>query len=81
VTWTRLHRRLVAMSTTTSTPPAAARPLSPAEERRVAVRAGCDPRTVRRYLDGGPTTSTASDRIRRALDALGYVHARRMVRV
>src|SRR6266851_1750416 len=50
--------------------------LTPHETRRVAVEAGCDPRTVRRYLDGEPVVSTCSDRIRRALDALGLPSAR-----
>jgi hypothetical protein len=51
--------------------------LTPHELRRVAVEAGCDPRSVRRYLDGEPGVSTLSDRIRRTLDTLGYRHTRR----
>jgi hypothetical protein len=66
------------MSTTQSTGPAA-RPLTPTDERRIAVEAGCDPRTVRRYLAGEPTVSTVSDRIRRTLDALGLHDVRRRV--
>jgi hypothetical protein len=51
--------------------------LTPHELRRVAVEAGCDPRSVRRYLDGEPVVSTLSDRIRRTLATLGYRYARR----
>jgi len=66
------------MSTTQSTPPTA-RLLTPTDERRIAVEAGCDPRTVRRYLAGESTVSTVSDRIRRSLDALGCHEVRRRV--
>ena len=48
------------------------RPLTPHEERCVAVEAGCDPRTVRRYLAGDLVVSTLAARIRRAVLALGY---------
>jgi DNA-binding LacI/PurR family transcriptional regulator len=36
----------------------------------VAVRAGCDPRTVRAYLDGRPQHSTTASRIERAIREL-----------
>jgi hypothetical protein len=42
--------------------------LSPHEERIVAVKAGTDPRTVRRYRKGLPVHSTSAERIRAALD-------------
>ena len=44
--------------------------LTPHDERRVAVAAGCDPRTVRAYLAGRATHSTTAARIRAALDKL-----------
>jgi hypothetical protein len=44
--------------------------LTPHDERRVAVAAGCDPRTVRAYLNGRPTRSTTAARIRDALKLL-----------
>lgn len=44
--------------------------LTPHEERRVAVEAGCDPRTVRRYLSGKPCTSTVAARLKAALEKL-----------
>lgn len=44
--------------------------LTPHDERRVAVAAGCDPRTVRNYLEGRPTRSTTIARIREALERL-----------
>lgn len=47
------------------------RQLSPHEERRIAVSAGCDPRTVRSYLRGAPTRSTTAARIADALRTLG----------
>ncbi len=40
------------------------------EERRVAVAATCDPRTVRRYFAGRPIRPTSAARIRAALAAL-----------
>lgn len=46
--------------------------LTQPELRRVAVDAGCDPRTVIRYLRDQPMTSTASERIARALAGCGY---------
>ena len=49
--------------------------LTPHDERRVAVAAGCDPRTVRTYLAGQPTRSTTAARIRAALHALGVERA------
>lgn len=42
------------------------------DERRVAVAAGCDPRTVRAYLRGDPTRSTTAARIADALRELGF---------
>jgi hypothetical protein len=45
--------------------------LSPHEERRVAVHAAVDPRTLRRYLVGEPIVSTCRARIERALEELG----------
>lgn len=44
--------------------------LTPHDERRVAVAAGCDPRTVRAYLEGRPMRSTTAARIRDALKDL-----------
>jgi hypothetical protein len=41
--------------------------LSPHDERTVAVRAGCDPRTVRAYLAGRRASSTLAARISAAL--------------
>ena len=46
--------------------------LNPHDERAVAVRAGCDPRSVRAYLDGKPQRSTVAARIAEALQALGF---------
>ena len=46
--------------------------LSRAELARVGVRAGCDPRTVERYLDGERVMSTTRLRVERALRALGF---------
>lgn len=45
--------------------------LTPHDERRVAVAAGCDPRTVRAYLEARPMRSTTSARIAEALANLG----------
>ncbi len=45
--------------------------LTPHDERRVAVAAGCDPRTVRAYLEGRPMRSTTAARIRETLKDLG----------
>lgn len=61
------------MATTRQPPPSrtdSALPLSPHEERRVAVAAGVDPRTLRRYLQREPIVSTCRARIERALDEL-----------
>lgn len=44
-----------------------ARHLSPHDLRRVAVLAGCDPRSVQRALDGLPLRSTTHARIWAAL--------------
>lgn len=46
--------------------------LTPHEERRVAVTAGCDPRTVRAYLEGRPMRSTTAARIAEALRTLNF---------
>jgi DNA-binding LacI/PurR family transcriptional regulator len=51
--------------------------LTPHELRRIAVEAGVDPRTVASYLRGGRVVSTASARILRALEALGFSAVRR----
>jgi hypothetical protein len=48
-----------------------AKHLTPHDERRVAVQAGCDPRTVRAYLAGRSVRSTVASRVRGALEALG----------
>jgi hypothetical protein len=48
-----------------------ARRLNPHEERALAVRAGCDPRSVRVYLDSHSQRSTVAARIADALRALG----------
>ena len=45
--------------------------LTPHEERRIAVAAGCDPRTVRAYLAGKPQRSTVAARVNEALRAMG----------
>jgi hypothetical protein len=45
--------------------------LTPHEERRVAVAAGCDPRTVRAYLAGKSQRSTVAARVNEALRAMG----------
>ena len=41
--------------------------LTPHEERVIAVKAGCDPRTVRRMLRGQLVRSTVRSRIEQAL--------------
>jgi DNA-binding LacI/PurR family transcriptional regulator len=60
------------MPTTPSTPRPHAANLTPAEVRRIAVEAGVEPRTASKYLRGERVVSTCADRIRRALDTLGY---------
>ena len=40
------------------------------DTRRVAVAAGCDPRTVTSYLDGNTVRGPVKARIKEALDAL-----------
>ncbi|MBK8257023.1 MAG: hypothetical protein IPK82_30660 [Polyangiaceae bacterium] len=45
--------------------------MTPHEERRIAVQAGCDPRTVRAYLMGKQVRSTVSARIAETLKRLG----------
>jgi hypothetical protein len=45
-------------------------PLSPHQIRCIAVEAGCDPRTVARFLAGERVVSTVTDRIRRAIRSL-----------
>jgi len=52
-------------------------PITPAELRRVAVEAGVEPRTAAKYLRGERVVSTCADRIRRAIDALGFDHPAR----
>jgi hypothetical protein len=52
-------------------------PLSPNDLRRIALEAGVVPQTVKRYLNGKKTCSTTADRIRRALEALGFADVRR----
>ena len=52
-------------------PRPSAAPLPPADLRRVAVAAGCDPRTVAAYLLGRPQASTTIGRIEAALEAEG----------
>lgn len=42
------------------------------QERAVAVAAGCDPRTVRSYLDGRRVYSTTAARIAAALRKAGH---------
>jgi hypothetical protein len=49
----------------------AALKLTPHDERRVAVAAACDPRSVRARLAGRPQRSTTAARIDEALEALG----------
>jgi DNA-binding LacI/PurR family transcriptional regulator len=49
--------------------------LTPHQEREVAVLAGCDPRTVRAYVDGKPQRSTIAARVEQALAKLGYLKA------
>lgn len=44
--------------------------LTPHDERRVAVVAGCDPRTVRAFLEGRPQRSTIAARVSEALRTL-----------
>lgn len=51
--------------------------LSPHDERRVAVLASCDPRTVRAYLRGDPIRSTTAPRIAEALRSLGFSATRK----
>jgi hypothetical protein len=41
--------------------------LTPHEERAVAVKAGTDPRTVRKFIAGGSMRSTTSARVAEAL--------------
>jgi hypothetical protein len=46
--------------------------LTPHDLRAVGVQAGCDPRTVRAFLDGKRTHSTMHARITKALKDLGF---------
>ena len=46
--------------------------LSPHDLRRVAVVAGCDPRSVLAFLSGAKGRSTTSARIREALKGCGF---------
>jgi hypothetical protein len=52
-----------------------ARKLSPHDERRAAVRAGVDPRTVRAFLAGKRQRSTVAARVRATLAELGLLAA------
>lgn len=45
--------------------------LTPHDERRVAVAAGCDPRTVRSVLAGAKAHSTTTARVLEAMRSLG----------
>lgn len=45
--------------------------LSAHQERAISVAAGCDPRTLRRFLAGKPVMPMIRERIARALKALG----------
>lgn len=45
--------------------------LTPHDECRVAVAAGCDPRTVRSVIAGKPAHSTTTARVHEALRSLG----------
>ena len=47
-------------------------PLDPHERRVVAVKAGCNPETVRAYLEGKRVSSTTGPRVERALRSLGH---------
>lgn len=49
-------------------------PLDPHERRAVAVSAGCNPETVRAYLEGKRVTSTTGARIEAALKGHEYAH-------
>lgn len=63
------------MADTQPKPPsntAASTTWTPARVRRVAAEAGVDPRTVDRYLARERITSTALDRIERALELFGW---------
>ena len=62
-------RYLYGMSATQNAAPSAAPRLvlTPHEEREVAVHAGVDPRTVRKFLAHGAVTSTCAARIEAAL--------------
>jgi hypothetical protein len=50
-------------------------PLTPADVRRLAVEAGVEPRTAAKYLRGERVVSTCADRIRRAIETLGFERA------
>jgi hypothetical protein len=50
--------------------------LTPHDERAVAVRAGCDPRTVRAYLSGRPVRSTVASRVAQAMRERGSTDER-----
>ena len=51
------------------------------QELLIAAHAEADPRTVRRYLAGGPTRPSIAARIERALGALGLTSLRPSVEV
>lgn len=41
------------------------------DQRRLCVEAGCDPRTLTKYLRGQPVTGVCAQRIRKAMAELG----------
>lgn len=47
--------------------------LTPHDERRAAVRAGVDPRTIRAFLAGKSQRSTVAARVRATLTELGFL--------
>jgi DNA-binding LacI/PurR family transcriptional regulator len=50
-------------------------PVTAHECRSLAVKAQCDPRTIRRFLDGKTRRgTTTAERINRAIEQLGYDH-------
>jgi hypothetical protein len=46
--------------------------ITPADITQIAAKSYSDPRTVRRYLDGGELTSTRRTAIEAALESLGF---------
>ena len=49
---------------------------SDADVLRIAAEAACDPRTVRRYLDGDHVYKSTAEHVRRAMQKLGMKGAR-----